>query len=167
MWKWMIMTIPLVTAGLELIHGMLGRGHVLIIFALFGINIIGMSFESCFKNDWHKLGASAIISFLCSVLVYYLAHVLAWGPITASGAVGLLASRILKDKGSLAAYTGVFVGMTSAAVIADVWLVGLAGLLAGMLYETMEGVWEGIGGRLGTIAAAAVILTILLSGRGW
>ena len=167
MWKWILMTVPLITAGLELIHGTLGRGHFLIISFLFGVSIVGLALEFCKRNDWHTLGASAIISSLCSVLVYFLANFLAWGPIIASGTVGLLAGRIWKDRYSFTAYTGVFVGMTSAAVISEVWLVGLAGLLAGLLYEMMEGVWEGIGGRLGTIAAAAAIWIILLSGRGW
>lgn len=165
MWKWILMAIPLIAAALELIHGMLGRGHSFVIF-LSGLGLVGCGLGFSYEKDWRELITAAVLGCVGSVIVYALSSVSNLGPTVASGVVGLLASKFLKNRYSLIVYTGAFVGMSSPEVLPTIWTAGLAGLFAGLLYEVMEGVWEGIGGRLGTMAATAVIVTILLGVGG-
>jgi len=96
---------------------------------------------------------------------YILAQETLLGVVAASGAVGLGAAFFLRGRSlDLPAYAGAFVGMSSPAVLPSLGLVVFAGFLAGCIYEAVHGIFEGVGGRLGTMAAAAVLLTLLLWG---
>ena len=45
-------------------------------------------------------------------------------------------------------------------------LVIAAGLIGGILWEVLNETWNGVGGRLGTLAAAAVLAVLLTFGGG-
>jgi len=62
-----------------------------------------------------------------------------------------------------ACYCGAFVGMTSESVLIDPVLIVLAGGLAGGFWSLLRQSWIGIGGKMGTMAFLAVVLTIGLS----
>lgn len=56
-----------------------------------------------------------------------------------------------------AVYCGAFAGMTSERVLTHPGAVLLAGALAGLLLELLQGSWGGIGGKLGSTAFLAVL----------
>jgi hypothetical protein len=93
---------------------------------------------------------AAITTFLLSVQVNF-------GPVIASAAVGLsyvlVASHLGKSWKGLSApiYCGSFVGMSSPIIFTELWMVGLAGFLASIMFIITEETYKGIGGKLGTI----------------
>lgn len=95
-------------------------------------------------------------------LTYALSVTVGLGAVVASGIVGLLASLFLPREMAVVAYTAAFAGMSSSTVLVDYWMVLCAGLLVGIVYVLTKPYYQGVGGRLGTIAAAAVLLTQLL-----
>jgi hypothetical protein len=103
-----------------------------------------------------------------ALATYVLAQYTPLGSIAASGVVGLGAAYVLRRSDlSTAAYAGAFVGMSSPAVLSSLPVVAIAGLVTGVLYETLDGIFDGVGGRLGTMAAIAVLVTLLAAGGGW
>ena len=148
----------------------LGQGVVLLLLCL----LIGVGLRTearqrrCASGCEYK---TLILSGLCAgfaaLATYYLAQAVTLGPIVASGIVGLAAHFILGRYYAYPAYAGVFVGMSSPLVLPSYALVGVAGLFTGFLYQYLDGVFDGIGGRLGTMAAVAVLITLLLTGGGW
>lgn len=81
------------------------------------------------------------------------------GPVTAAGLVGLISSYLRNYKLSNPAYCGAFVGMSSAALFPQLWLVSLAGLIAGFVFILSHEIYNQTGGTLGTIAFSAVSIT--------
>lgn len=84
------------------------------------------------------------------------------GPVVASGLVGLLAALVLPSEQAVATYTASFVGMSSPAALSAVPMVLMAGGLMGMIFILALPVYQGFGGKLGTIAACAVLLTMFV-----
>ena len=78
--------------------------------------------------------------------------------------MGLLGAQVLKGRDQLVMYMGAFVGMSSALRFPTLAPLVAAGLLAGVLFELTDECWVGVGGRLGTIAAAAVVVVLALIG---
>jgi len=93
---------------------------------------------------------AAILTFLLSVQANF-------GPVIASAVVGLfyalVASYLGKSWKELSApvYCGSFVGMSSAVVFTELWMVGLAGILASIVFIISQETYKGVGGKLGTI----------------
>ncbi|WP_350343327.1 hypothetical protein PRVXT_002622 [Proteinivorax tanatarense] len=77
-----------------------------------------------------------------------------------SGIVGLLAALFLPKDLAVVAYTAAFAGMSSAAVLTNYGMVILAGLLVGLIFILVQPIYNGFGGKLGTIAALAVLITM-------
>lgn len=73
------------------------------------------------------------------------------GVVVASALVGLLAG-LLVPKHAAPAYCGSFVGMAAPGVFPGYRLVTAAGLVAGLVYVAVDGVFDGVGGKLGTTA---------------
>ena len=59
-------------------------------------------------------------------------------------------------------YCGAFVGMSSALVLSNIWLVLLASVLAALLFVISKNIYLGVGGRLGTIAFMGVTLATVI-----
>ncbi len=111
---------------------------------------------------------SAVSAGAGALATYILGNYTSLGAVAASGLVGLAAAQLLSQKDlDLPAYAGVFVGMSSATVLPSFIMVGTAGLLTGFLYRFVDGVFDGVGGRLGTMAAVSVLVTLLFAGGGW
>jgi len=110
---------------------------------------------------WLPQGLSVILGGLAA---YALAHELGLGPVIAASLIGLLASLIWPET-SVAAYCGAFVGMTSDILFFNYWEVTLAGLIAGGVYLLTKDIFNGFGGKLGTIALVGTALTGLSLNR--
>lgn len=103
-----------------------------------------------------------ITAFAATLLTHWLSAGLEFGPVVASGLVGVTASLVLPKPLAVAAYTGAFVGMTSPVRFVGWYYVLVAGFLVGVLYVYTRRIYQGFGGRLGTVAALAVWLTVAL-----
>jgi len=99
-----------------------------------------------------------------SLLAYALSHDLSLGAVVAASLVAILAYLIAPSY-SVPAYCGAFVGMTSNLLLFSYVEVGLAGLIAGIVYVLTRHVFNGIGGKLGTIALIGTALTGMSLGR--
>lgn len=81
------------------------------------------------------------------------------GPVIAAGFVGLIGSYLKCYKLANPAYCGAFVGMSSTVLFPQLWLVSLAGLIAGLIFILSHEIYNQTGGTLGTIAFSAVNIT--------
>ncbi len=119
------------------------------------------------ENHWHIMASV----FIGSVLTFVLNTQLHWGAVLAAASVGVLGGyapgwvRLPKAEDYPApVYCGAFVGMSSALVLSNLWLVVLASFLASVLFVITKNVYLGVGGKLGTIAFMAVASATFLSG---
>jgi len=97
-----------------------------------------------------------------AVLTYWLSTSFKWGPVRASGAVGLASGLLLPALhpvygGTLAvvAFCASFTGMSAAERLPGMKLMTLAGLFTGIIFLYSMPVFGGAGGKLGTIAFGA------------
>ncbi len=97
-------------------------------------------------------------------LTWILNHHLGLGPIVANGLIGVLAAFLMPGALAGVAYTSSFVGMSSLAVLPSLMLALIGGLIAGLVIITTTEVYAGIGGKGGTTAAAAALVTKAISG---
>ena len=97
------------------------------------------------------------------------------GPVLAASTVGLAGSfipglfpdRHLWKAIPSAVYCGAFVGMSSNNVL-DSWSMFLAaGCLAGLAFWVSRNLFQGVGGKLGTLAFAAVVLVVYFQKELW
>lgn len=96
---------------------------------------------------------------LGGALVAYILNVdVGLGPVSAAGLVGLAAALVLPDYG-VPLYCGAFAGMTSAQLLVNHGELALAGAVAGVTYVLAEGIFDGFGGKLGTIAFTGTVIT--------
>ncbi|SHK17320.1 hypothetical protein SAMN02745227_01703 [Anaerobranca californiensis DSM 14826] len=99
---------------------------------------------------------------IATIVTYYLSINLGLGAVVASGIVGLSVALFLPTDLSIVAYTAAFAGMSSAQVLASYPMVAFAGLLVGIIFIITQPLYQGFGGKLGTIAACAVFITARL-----
>lgn len=111
------------------------------------------------KNKNLRLILTAVLG---TVLTYFLSVTLELGPMVASGLVGLLASLFLPTDLAIVAYTAAFAGMSAGFVLLNYYMVSLTGLLVGVIFIITQPIYQGFGGKLGTIAACSVIITVLI-----
>lgn len=88
-------------------------------------------------------------------------------PVLSSSLIGLLfsflISRKMEEKGALLAlYSGTFIGMSSAARVSNLMFLFLASVFALVLFKLSKRHFNGIGGKLGTIAFISVTLIVAL-----
>lgn len=106
--------------------------------------------------------AAVVVGALIS---FTLAQTLGLGAVVGAGLVGLVAGIALPAYG-VPLYTGAFVGMASAKLLATHFEIGIAGIIAGIVFVLATGVFDGFGGKLGTIAVSGCFITgICLSGE--
>lgn len=95
------------------------------------------------------------------------------GPVVAASVVGLsytlVAPRFGDTKLATPIYCGAFVGMSSPLVLPQLWTVGVAGLLAGLVYIASHEIYIDTGGTLGTIAFTGTLITrrVILKVISW
>ena len=160
-----LILLPLFVATLELTIPFFSKTSGLIYLSLVTFIFI-VAPKRCAIGDWRKILPSALISALGAVATFALANHLDLGPLVASAIVGLVGTFFLAEDDQLKIYLGAFVGMTSVARFPSLGLVVVAGLVGGVLWQVLNETWNGVGGRLGTIAAAAVLVVVLTLGGG-
>lgn len=89
--------------------------------------------------------------FISAAVTWYVNHRLGWGPIIANGLIGLIAS-VLFPKEAGAYYVASFIGMSSQAVVPSMMLSGIIGIITGFAIIFSQEIYEGVGGKGGTIA---------------
>lgn len=118
-------------------------------------------FEDIQVAIWVPVGA---------VSTYILNIHLELGPVLAASIIGVLASFIpefykksvyLKQL-PVALYCGAFVGMCGSNVAHSFWFVLIAGLVTAVFLVVSKSLFNGIGGKLGTLAFGGVALTSFL-----
>ena len=110
----------------------------------------------------HKNIKIVSVSVFGAAATWWINTQLGLGPAVASGIIGLLAALILPTDLAVATYTASFVGMSSALVLTGLPMALIAGIFVGILFALALPVYQGFGGKLGTIAAVAVLATVVL-----
>lgn len=98
---------------------------------------------------------------------YFLNNIYHLGPVISAGIVGTLASLIplLNRKSTYLKqlpatfYCGAFIGMTNITIASSVYFVLAASFFAGVLLLVSKSLFNGLGGKLGTVAFTAVTIT--------
>ncbi|CQH55350.1 uncharacterized protein HHUB_2222 [Halobacterium hubeiense] len=101
-------------------------------------------------------GVTVAATVLGSVATYALSVHADLGPVLASAGVGLVAGLVVPAI-AVAVYCGSFVGMASPALFPTPVGVATAGLAAGVGLVAADGVFDGVGGKLGTLAFAGCL----------
>jgi hypothetical protein len=93
------------------------------------------------------------------IITWFINHQLGYGAIIANGLVGIIATILLPAPLAGVAYTASFVGMSSTAIIPSLMGAALGGLIVGIILLVTTEIYSGIGGKGGTTAALASIIT--------
>ncbi|MCD2202671.1 hypothetical protein [Halobacterium sp. KA-6] len=101
-------------------------------------------------------GVTVAATGLGSVATYALSVHADLGPVLASAGVGLVAG-LAAPSVAVAVYCGSFVGMASPALFPTSVGVATAGFAAGVGLVAADGVFDGVGGKLGTLAFAGCL----------
>ncbi len=107
---------------------------------------------------------------LSAMTCYFLNNYYNLGPVIAAGIVGTLASftpYLNKNSNYLkqlppTLYCGAFIGMSNVEVASSVYFVLAASIFAGVLLLVSKSLFNGLGGKLGTIAFTAVTITTFI-----
>lgn len=110
------------------------------------------------------------LAFFLGCLFCFLLHEgFAVPAVIASSIVGLIATFIpfpvkFKNHPYAAAYAGSFAGMCSTDLINSYWELGIISLLGALLYIAVMNLFEGFGGKLGSVAFISVALYVIARG---
>ncbi len=94
-----------------------------------------------------------------ATFTWFINHQMGYGAVVANGLVGVIAAMILPGYLAGVTYTASFVGMSSTVVIPSLLVASLGGLIVGVVFLATTEVYVGIGGKGGTTAALASIIT--------
>lgn len=104
-----------------------------------------------------------MIAVIIGSILTYALHYFVGCPVLAASIIGLLGGLFVKPF-AVPIYTGAFVGMSSAALF-GIWPFLLATVLAAIIYAIAQDIFNGFGGKLGTIAlSGAIISTVIFRG---
>lgn len=110
-----------------------------------------------------KIDKGKINILLCAILgvtvTWYINHQMGYGAIVANGLVGVLAAVLLPGPLAGITYTSSFVGMSSLAVLPSFAAAGIGGIIIGIILIATTEIYAGIGGKGGTTAALAALIT--------
>ncbi|MFW5838747.1 MAG: hypothetical protein ACOCU1_02290 [Bacillota bacterium] len=111
----------------------------------------------------NMLSVQNMIAVMIGSVLTYILHYFVGCPVLAASIIGLLGGFFMKPFG-VPIYTGAFVGMSSAALF-GIWPFLLATTLAAIIYAIAQDIFNGFGGKLGTIAlSGAIISTVIFRG---
>ena len=163
MWCQLLIFVPLVAAVLD-IFNLLSTAYLPIILpAVLAAGVLAALSRPSFKLTT-ALVRAAVRSCLAALRTFLLSTRLGLGAVVASAWVGLVGAQVLKGEDQLGMYMGTFVCMSPALRFPTFGPLLVAGLLGGGLFELTDECGVGVGGRLGTIAAAAVGVVLALIG---
>ena len=98
-----------------------------------------------------------------SLATYFLSKTIGLSAVLASSLVGLLAA-ILLNSYAVPIFCGSFVGMASPIAYDSYMCILIAGVCAGALFALAKGIFDGFGGKLGTIAFLGCLGTSFIRG---
>lgn len=116
------------------------------------------------RYDFPTDTLSFVSVLLGAVVTYWISVDLGQGAVVASGLVGIFGAAFVKLF-AVPLYCGSFVGMASASLLLMYPGVVLAGAIAGVVFVLAKHVFNGFGGKLGTIAFASSVLAALIVQR--
>ena len=98
-----------------------------------------------------------LATFFGAVITFVLSVYLGLGAVLASGIIGMLAALFLKPY-AVPIFCGSFLGMSSPELLEPLVFI-LAALIAGGIFVLSKDVFNGFGGKLGTISLSSVLVT--------
>lgn len=145
-----------------------------LISILISLIIIGLVFSQ--KNEWISnvynnkeifvLEKQDLLNFLAvvggTVITFILSNNLQLGAVVASSIVGIAATLII-PRYDVPTFCGSFVGMASITLLTTYFCVFLAGIIAGIVFVITKQVFNGFGGKLGTIAFIGCVFAALIT----
>ncbi|HBG02484.1 MAG TPA: hypothetical protein DDW87_13105 [Firmicutes bacterium] len=165
MLHYIVIFIPLLGAALDILDVLFTPVGRLVVLTAVVVGLIAIFRRPGFSLG-PQLAKSALISLVGAALTFVLSTQLNLGAVVASALVGLVGAQVLKGRDQLVLYLGAFVGMSSVLRFPTYGPLIVAGLLGGFLFELVDDCWIGVGGRLGTIAATAVVVVLAITGGG-
>jgi len=122
--------------------------------------------ERFFIKDFYLI----LFAVTGAITTFYINTGLKLGPVIAAGFIGTLASFVpsFNKKSNLlkevppAVYCGAFVGMSSANVAPNLKFILFAGFIAGSILILSKNIFNGFGGKLGTIAFTSIAISSII-----
>ncbi len=113
------------------------------------------------KDSYKLLSRKALYDFLATAIAAIVTFILSvqvgLGPVTASGVVGVAAALALRPY-AVPIFCGSFLGMSCIDHL-SMWQFVIASVVVGAIFVATKDVFNGYGGKLGTIAFGAALLT--------
>lgn len=157
----LILLLPVAVLSYQKLHDL--QGGLVVGLILLVLYVLGLSQLLRTPEKVGRLTLSSVVIGCAGAVATYLLSVhWGYGPFVASGIVGIFAARFLTLEHSIIAYAAAFVGMSSALTVPEVWMIALAGAIIGVIYDYTSDCFKGIGGKLGTLAASAVLVVLFL-----
>ncbi len=103
-----------------------------------------------------------VLTTVSAVATYFINNELGLGPFLANGSIGVLAALLFSKGLAAAIYTASFVGMSADFVLPSLTTAVIAGLVVGVVILATKPILAGWGGKGGTTAALAVLLTLAI-----
>lgn len=100
-----------------------------------------------------------IFSVLSVLITWFLNHKMGCGPIIANGLVGVVGALFLPRMLAGAVFTSSFVGMSGLNVIPTLFGTIIGGITVGIVIILTKEIYAGVGGKGGTTAATATLIT--------
>jgi hypothetical protein len=135
---------------------------------LYGLSLAGLivmtkelqSQETDRTWKWNRLISSILVSSSGAILTWVVQSLVPLGPVFASSLLGLGAGLLIPGS-TVVFFCGTFVGMASIEVFTWEFFL-IAGAIAGFLWYVTEDLFQGVGGKLGTLAMVASWITVLM-----
>ena len=128
----------------------------------------GQNILSDIKDNARTQSSKNIPNFVAvvigGILTFFLSEEMGLGPVIATSLAAIVAPMIVPAFG-VPFYCGTFVGMTSSTLLFNNYEVALASVIAGVAYILTSKVFNGFGGKLGTIALIGTAATGIGLGR--
>ncbi len=140
------------------------KTEILILLSAFYLMSLSDYYRQITDKDMTGFQPNASLQMMLCALAgttatWFINHEIGYGAIIANGLVGIVAASILPDKLAGVAYTSSLVGMSSLNVLPTIWSATLAGLIIGLIFLFTSDIYAGIGGKGGTTASIATIVT--------
>lgn len=140
------------------------KTEILVIFCcFFAVSLVDHYRRLIERNNSKKINRRFLYILLCSfigaTLTWFINHQMGYGAVIANGLVGVMAATFLPNDLAGITYTSSLIGMSSLEVIPSMGVAALVSLVVALIFVNTAEIYEGIGGKAGTTAALAVIIT--------
>jgi hypothetical protein len=140
------------------------KSEILILLSSFYLMSLWDHYRQISSKDVVGILTNASIQIMVCALAgtsatWFINHEIGYGAVIANGLVGIVAASILPEKLAGVTYTSSFIGMSSLSVLPTIWSALLAGFIIGLIFLFTSDVYAGIGGKGGTTASIATIIT--------